>query len=181
MIKLSFFIKEKEHELFPQLEPLRFSVHRDHKIVWKSEDASLIIQPFSVVGRESQGYRAYFKGNPETLQYLFNNFISCFSPEISGIEYILDTSKGQHECVTIAERNRLKKGAMYSLYEHNKVMIVILPDGRITFQIRNRKIKQSELAKVLKEINSVVDIFRPQEFNLFSYLGSNSEEGATAS
>lgn len=180
MFKVSFFIKEKEQELFPLLQPLRFSVNREHKAIWNERGSEFVIQPFSGVGRESQGYRAYFNGTPEAFQYLFDFALSCFSPTISGIEYHLTTDKSQAELIRLAERSRCKKGGMYGLYHHNGVWIAILPNNRVTLQIRNRKVKQADLARVMQEIESVVDIFSPQEFNLFSFE-KYSEEGAYVS
>lgn len=176
MFKVSFFIKEKEQELFPLLQPLRFSINRDHKVVWRYKGSEFVIQPFSVVGRESQGYRAYFKGSPEAFQYLFDFALGCFSPKINGIEYVYSSDQKQTELVKIAENNSLRRESIYGLYRQGRIGIVILPNGRMTFQIRNCKIRQSELASVFNEIESVVQLFKPQDFNLFSFT-TNNEEG----
>ncbi|EAR66192.1 hypothetical protein B14911_10672 [Bacillus sp. NRRL B-14911] len=179
MFKVSFFIREKEQELFPMLEPLNFTIHRDHKVVYQGEKYRFIIQPFSVVGRESQGYRAYYNGNPDSFQYLFDHALGCFSPTISGVEYTFHTDKSQSELVKTAVKAKYKKGSVYGLFENQGIGIVIMPTGQVILQVKNRLIKRADLARVMYEIKSVVDMFNPQDFNLFSFM--EKEEGVQVS
>lgn len=177
MFSISFFIKERPEELFPLLEPLRFSTIKNQAI-WSAENRKVkfIIQPFYIVGREAQGYRAYYNGSSESLQYLFDLSLSRFSPKISGVDYTYEANKSQRELITKANQSCLGKGSIPGLYRKDKIMIVILPDGTIKFQIRNHKIRACDLARVTKEIQSVVELFQPQSMDLFSFTENDEEE-----
>lgn len=162
------------------LKPLQFSLRRDNRLIWTEGKTEFIIEPFSTSGRESQGYRIYFNGTPEAGQFLFDRSIGCFSPTISGIEFTLTTNEKQSTLIKKAERARFTRGSLSGLYDYKGVVICIFPSGEVSLQIRNRKFKTSGLSGVMKEIEHVVTILQPQEFNLFSFI-ENTEEGVFAS
>lgn len=181
MFKVTFFIKEERHELYSLIKPLHFVLNKDNQLVWRTEHTYFIIEPFSTEGRESHGYRVYYNGSPEAGQYLFDRFLGCFSPSITGVEYKLETQEKQNALVKKSEQVGYLKGSMYGLYQYKGKSICIFPTGDIQVQIRNRKFRLSDLASVMKEVEDVVCVYRPQEINLFSFVDTSMEEEVFAS
>lgn len=180
MYKVTCFIQEEKHQLFPLLTPLGFSVVQDH-LIWQNEKSRCIIKPFSIRGRNTQGYRIYFYGSPEFGEYFFQRAMGCFEPTISGVEYLLQTQESQRSLINTAEKIGLTRGCLYGIYKFEQVGIVILPNGEINFQIRGRKFSYMKLACELKEIEQAVYVFKPQTFNLFSISEGDEEEEAIVS
>lgn len=84
------------------------------------------------------GYRVLFTGSEESCQYLFDQSMARFSPSISGIEWVHQTELSQIELIKRAEKAGYQRGSLYVLYEHDGIGLVLLPNGDINIQIRNR-------------------------------------------
>ena len=84
------------------------------------------------------GYRVLFTGSEESCQYLFDQSMARFSPSISGIEWVQQTELSQIELIKRAEKAGYQRGSLYVLYEHDGIGLVLLPNGDINIQIRNR-------------------------------------------
>ena len=177
MYKITCFLKEEQEDLLAILRPLQFTVDRNKKLIWDNGLTHFIIEPFSSRGRETQGYRIYFNGTPESYQYLFDRFLGYFSPSISGIEFKMSTGEKQEFLISKSEKAGFTRGGMYGIYTFKGVGIVIFPNGEINLQIRNRKFQMSQIAIFAKEIENVVKVFQPQNFNLFSFEQISEQEG----
>jgi len=136
--RLTCFIKEEPHVLFPLLLPLRFKWSNRESITWSDEVTEFKIIPFATKGRETMGYRIHFKGTPDACQYLMDQFLSSFNPTISGIEWVHESDKNQSELIKAAERSNYLRGSLYGLFEHKGIGIVVLPTNDIHLQIRNQ-------------------------------------------
>lgn len=178
--RLVCFLKEEPEELFPLLMPLRFQRHRDGSLKWQQENSDFSIHPFATRGRESMGYRVYYNGTPEGCQFLMNQTLARFDVTVSGIEWIHDTGMTQKELIRLAETNQLERGSMLGFYERNGIGIVLMPDGTIHLQIRNRPIPLVRLAQLLQSISEVAELFKQDTYDLFS-VAAQAEQGAWVS
>lgn len=173
--RITCFIKEDPAALFPLLIPFHFKWGERNSIVWEKEGTRFQIIPFSTRGTDSMGYRLIFTGNPDTFVYLADQFLGAFSPEYSGIEWIFESEKSQEELVRLAEKAKYTRCSMYGLYEYNKIGIVLLKNGDINLQIRNRNINSRNLASFMYDIESVANAFQPKKIDLFSFLNEGVE------
>ncbi|WP_028393919.1 hypothetical protein [Bacillus cihuensis] len=170
MFRVTCFVKEKPATLLPLFLPLRFVWTKKNGVVWKNENVEFRIQPFTSEGRESHGYRIFFCGNPEAFQYLFDLSIGQFSPTITGVEYTGESEESQNSLVRLAEKNGFSRGSLYGIYEHKGIGVVLLPSGEFNLQIRNRKLTCSSIKNVMNNIEEVAEVFRPDHYDLFSFL-----------
>ena len=173
--RITCFLPEEPAVLFPLLLPFHFRWGERNSLVWENEGTRFQLIPFSTKGTDSMGYRLMFTGNPDTFVYLADQFLGTFSPEYSGIEWMLESGKTQEELVKLAEKATYTRCSMYGLYEHNKVGIVLLKNGDINLQIRNRNINSRNLASYMYDIESIASAFLPKKMDLFSFLGEGVE------
>lgn len=175
--RLTFFTKEEPAVLFPLLLPYHFKWGKQNSIIWEKEGTCFQIIPFSSRGTESMGYRILYTGNPDTFVYLADQFLGSFEPSYSAIEWMYESGHAQEELVKLAEKNKYTRCSMYGLYEQNKVGIVLMKNGDINLQIRNRSITSRNLANFMYDMETVALAFQPKKIDLFSYL----DEGVEAS
>ncbi|MDX1807713.1 MAG: hypothetical protein R3267_11870 [Paenisporosarcina sp.] len=173
--KIVCFIKEEPTILFPLLLPFRFQWSDKQTLTWQDEFCHFRIVPFSSVGRESMGYRVVFTGSVESCQYLFDQSLSRFSPSISGIEWTHQTGLTQSQLVNRAEKAGYTRGSLLGLYEHKGIGIVLLPNGDINIQIRNRHIQAKNLYKLMGDMETAAAPFLPKPFDLFNLDGVRDE------
>lgn len=169
--KIVCFLREEPNILFPLLLPLRFQWSEKQTLTWQDEFCHFRIVPFSSAGRESMGYRVLFTGSVESCQYLFDQSLSRFSPSINGIEWVHQTGLRQSELIVRAEKAGYQRGTLYGLYEHEGIGLVLLPNGEINIQIRNRFIQAKQLYKLMARIEEVAAPFFPKPFDLFNMDG----------
>lgn len=169
MYKLTCFMKEDHNILFPMLLPLRFKWSERQSVVWEDGENYFRIVPFAVNGRETKGYRIYFKGSSESFRYLINQFLGCFKPTISAIEWISNTDKSQSELIRLAKQKRYLPCSMYGIYEHDGVGIVLMPNSEIHLQIRNQPITFRNLPHFLEKLNGISSSFTETPYDLFSF------------
>lgn len=173
--RLTFFIKEEPALLFPLLLPFHFKWAEQNSIRWENEGTRFQIIPFTSKGTDMMGYRVLYTGNPDSFVYLADQFLGSFSPTYSGIEWMYESGQTQDELVRIAEKYKFTRCSMYGLYEQDKIGIVLLKNGEINLQIRNRSITSRNIASFMYEIEMVSRAFQPKEIDLFSFMDERVE------
>ncbi|MEK5209641.1 hypothetical protein [Psychrobacillus sp. FSL H8-0510] len=171
------FMKEDPSELFPLLLPLHFKHAEKQSLLWRHEQTTFQIVPFSTRGTESRGYRLLFSGSPDSFRYIIDQFLGAFEPSFSGIEWIYQTDFSQNELVKLAEKQGYTRCSMFGLYEQEKVGIVLMQSGVVNCQVRNHGITNRNIASYMQKIEDVSATFQPKTHDLFSY----HEEGMKVS
>ncbi|MEK5071775.1 hypothetical protein [Sporosarcina sp. FSL K6-1508] len=169
MYRLTCFIQEEPHVLFPLLLPLRFKWTERQSITWTDGVTEFKIVPFASKGRGTMGYRIHFKGTPDACQYLMDQFLNRFNPLINGIEWIHKSEKTQSELIRIAEQSHYSRCSLHGIYENKEIGIVILPTNDIHLQIRGQKILVRNVSKFMRDMESTGAVFLDKPIDLFSF------------
>lgn len=151
--KVTCFFREEPERLFTILSAKHFQRRNKDTVIWTHRKNTLEIVPFSHRGRETNGYRCYFEGNTEVFQYAFDNLSANLQPTITGIECTIETGKPQQELVRLAEKAGYHRCSMYGLYEKDGVGIVLLKNGEVNFQLRNRHFSVGRLHETIRLIS----------------------------
>jgi len=159
--------------LFPLLIPLRFKWSDRNSIIWKNEDTEFKIIPFASKGREKMGYRIEFKGSPESCQYLMDQFLSRFNPQISCIEWVHESDMPQKELVKLAEKSKYQRGSLYGIYDHDGIGVVLLHSNTVHLQVRDHSLTTRSLLRFMQSIEVTASVFLEKPIDLFSF----AEEG----
>lgn len=157
------------------LTPIGFKKTNDDRMYWENQLYRCIVEPFSVQGYNEQGYRVYIKGNRDFAEYIFDRSFGCFSPVIRGVEFVYSTERTQETNIETATKLNFKTGALRGIFKYKDVGIVMLPNGEVNIQIRNKQSLSLGLANVMKKIDEVVHLLQPTSFNLFSFLEEEQE------
>lgn len=155
--KVTCFFKETTERLFQILEAKHFVRTLDQSIVWTHKNNRLEIVPFSAPGRETNGYRFYYEGSSEVFQFVFNNLAGKLEPTITGVESTITSALNQKQLINLAKQTRYRDCSMPGLYELEGVGIVLMKNGEINFQLRNRHFTIGRLHEAVMKINRVAD------------------------
>lgn len=162
-------MKEESNILFPLLLPLNFKWTKRQTVIWEDGSTSFEVAPFKVNGRESYGYRVLYSGSSEVFQYLFDRFLGCFKPTISGIELVWQSDQSQNDLISKAEKH-YKRGSMFGLYEDGEVGIILMPTSEVNLQVRNQAITGRNIRKFMNRMDCVATTFRRNPVDLFSFM-----------
>lgn len=174
--RVTLFIKEEPSVLFPMLLPFHFKWSKQNSILWENEGTKFQIIPFTSKGTDTMGYRIIFTGNPDSFVYLADQFLGCFSPTYSGIEWEFQSGKSQEELVKQAEKSKFQRCSMYGLYEQDKIGIVLMKNGDINLQIRNRSITSRNVGSFMYDIETIASVFLPKKtLDIFSFMDDRVE------
>lgn len=153
--KVTCFFKEPTERLFQILESKHLVRTRNNSVIWSHRNNSLEIVPFSSLGRETNGYRFYYEGSSEVFQFVFNNLAEKLEPTITGIESTIASNLTQVQLINLAKQTNYRECSMKGLYEMEGVGIVIMKNGEINFQIRNRHFTIGRMHEIIGLINGV--------------------------
>lgn len=168
---ISCFMDFDEDELFPSIIPFGFHQTKENILLWSNQEVRFGIRPFMARNRVNHGYRVAFKGeHVESAQELMKRFLGDFNPQIHGIELNFDVERMQKENIKLAKSANLTEGSLPGIFSKGNVGICCLPDGKINYQIRNRKITLNNLADYMGEIKATHNFLHgEEEHDLFFY------------